>query len=122
MIIYKCDGHKFKGDIKCLSTYESFDGKNTPFRWITFDGSIINETLDAHTIQSGGLRHFCSRECLENFLFKNDMADRIRQGMKHLKMLHETIKKAENTDSEGECFEKLKQIAVELDEFYKPVE
>lgn len=67
MLIYKCDGESYTTGGKCESESEN----ELPERWLVISGKIKNGLYDAHYIECNGTRHFCSRRCLENFLFKD---------------------------------------------------
>lgn len=67
MLVYKCDGESFSTGKKCGNEVEN----ELPERWLSINGKIKNGLYDAHYIECNGLRHFCSRRCLENFLFKD---------------------------------------------------
>lgn len=91
MIIYKCDGERYSPDKKCGQTYEATSKDDKPYKWITINWSVKNELPDARLIEGNGLVHFCSRECLEFYLFKNNKADAIRKQHKLLLEAKETI-------------------------------
>jgi hypothetical protein len=65
MLVYKCDGESYIAGKKCTS--EARD--ELPTTWLLISGKIKNGLRDAHYIETNGTRHFCSRKCLENFLF-----------------------------------------------------
>jgi hypothetical protein len=67
MLVYKCDGKLYSTGIKCENEVQN----ELPERWLSINGQIKNGLHDAHYIECNGLRHFCSRRCLENFLFKD---------------------------------------------------
>jgi hypothetical protein len=67
MLIYKCDGESYSTGKKCESEAEN----ELPTRWLSITGKIKNGLYDAHYLECNGVRHFCSRRCLENFLFKD---------------------------------------------------
>lgn len=67
MIIYKCDGESFSTRKKCVNEEKD----ELPTRWLSITGKIKNGLDDAHYIECNGTRHFCSRRCLESFLFKD---------------------------------------------------
>lgn len=67
MLVYKCDGESFSTGKKCEREVEN----ELPARWLIITGNIKNGLYDAHYIECNGTRHFCSRRCLENFLFKD---------------------------------------------------
>jgi len=67
MKIYKCDGETFYGKIKCSSEIE----REEPNEWITIAGVVYNGLEDRKNISSGMELHFCSKKCLNNYLFKN---------------------------------------------------
>jgi len=71
MKIFKCDGHRFSDDKKCVNetTYE--DEKGNPKDWLTIDGSIYNNLPNSHLIYSSKLLHFCSCNCLYAYLLKD---------------------------------------------------
>lgn len=75
MIVYKCDGDSFGGG-KCSNEAKG----DMPEWWLMISGKIKNGLHDAHYIQANGTYHFCSRNCLENFFFKNENAARASQG------------------------------------------
>jgi hypothetical protein len=67
MLVYKCDGDSYSTGKKCGNEAEN----ELPERWLSISGKIKNGLYDAHYIECNGVRHFCSRRCLENFLFKD---------------------------------------------------
>ena len=67
MIVYKCDGESFTTGKKCEREAED----ELPDSWLMISGKIKNGLHDAHYLQTNGTRLFCSRRCLENFLFKD---------------------------------------------------
>lgn len=67
MLVYKCDGHLFSTRRKCSNEVTS----DLPEWWLTISGKIKNGLHDAHYIEANGTYHFCSKGCLENFLFKD---------------------------------------------------
>lgn len=67
MIAYKCDGQVY-GSKDCPTEWTG----GFPEHWLMIDGSIKNGLPDSHVITCDGGMHFCSRKCLENFLFKNE--------------------------------------------------
>lgn len=67
MLVYKCDGESYIASRKCSS--ESKD--ELPETWLMISGKIKNGLHDAHYLEANGTRHFCSRKCLESFLFKD---------------------------------------------------
>lgn len=72
MIVYKCDGSRYSDNFQCSSTFESkFEG-DKPYKWIYFNGSIVNEKDESRLKQGNGTFHFCSRACLDFFLWKNE--------------------------------------------------
>lgn len=89
MIIYKCDGSRYSDNTECGNTHRATDGGDMPKRWISINGNIKNGLSDARLIEGNGLIHFCSRECLEFYLFKNNKADAI---IKQHKLLLESKK------------------------------
>jgi len=90
MIVFKCDGERWAGE-KCKNECEAHTVDEKPFRWISINGSIKNELPDARLIEGHGLKHFCSRECLEYFLFKNEKAHLHRQANVILRESEKTI-------------------------------
>lgn len=91
MIIYQCDGERYSPSKKCTKTFEAKTEIDKPWQWLTISGKIKNELMDRRVIQSHGTMHFCSRECLEFYLFKNNKADAIRQQYKLLMEAAQTI-------------------------------
>jgi hypothetical protein len=79
MIIYKCDGESFGGK-KCSNEVT----RDMPEWWLMICGKIKNGLHDAHYIEANGTYHFCSRNCLENFFFKNENAARASQGTTYM--------------------------------------
>jgi hypothetical protein len=67
MLVYKCDGESYSTGNKCVSEAEN----EFPTRWLVISGKIKNGLHDAHYLEANGTRHFCSRRCLESFLFKD---------------------------------------------------
>lgn len=67
MLVYKCDGESYSTGKKCASQVEN----DLPEWWLLISGKIKNGLNDAHYLECNGTRHFCSRRCLENFLFKD---------------------------------------------------
>jgi hypothetical protein len=67
MKIYKCDGETFYGSVNCSNSIE----REEPTEWITISGVVNNGLKDRKNISSGMELHFCSKECLNNYLFKN---------------------------------------------------
>lgn len=67
MLLYKCDGESYSTRRKCSNEVP----RDLPEWWLTFSGKIKNGLHDAHYIEANGTYHFCSRRCLENFLFKD---------------------------------------------------
>lgn len=67
MLVYKCDGESYSTGKKCASEAED----ELPTRWLSITGNIKNGFHDAHYLECNGMKHFCSRRCLENFLFKD---------------------------------------------------
>ena len=125
MIIYKCDGHRYEDGKKCEATYEvTGDIKETPFRWITINGSIKNDTTDAHILEANGMHHYCSRMCLEFSLFKNGQAKEIAKQGKLLKEAYTTLKwmfenmKVENPDLQSDGFNLPANTITEIETFY----
>lgn len=80
MIIYKCDGNSFSTGKKCSNEVT----RDLPDWWLTINGSIKNGLHDAHYIEANGTYHFCSRRCLENFLFKDLNATSATTGNSHM--------------------------------------
>lgn len=67
MLVYKCDGESYSTGKKCDNEVED----ELPERWLSITGKIKNGLYDAHYLECNGTKHFCSRRCLENFLFKD---------------------------------------------------
>lgn len=67
MLLYKCDGESYSTRRKCSNEVT----RDLPEWWLTFSGKIKNGLHDAHYIEANGTYHFCSKRCLENFLFKD---------------------------------------------------
>jgi hypothetical protein len=67
MLVYKCDGESYSTGNKCKIEVQN----ELPTWWLSITGKIINGLYDAHYVECNGVRHFCSRRCLENFLFKD---------------------------------------------------
>ena len=67
MLVYKCDGELYSTGKKCVNEVEN----ELPERWLSITGNIKNGLYNAHYIECNGVRHFCSRRCLEYFLFKD---------------------------------------------------
>lgn len=83
MIVYKCDGKRFHGGIKCTNEREN----HLPESWITISGKIKNNHPQSHVIEFNGTVHFCSRECLELFFFKDQLpSPPIEQSMEIIKI------------------------------------
>jgi hypothetical protein len=68
MILYKCDGHTFSGGRKCANEIKH----DEPSFWLTISGSIKNGLHDSHVIEANGTMHFCSKNCLLAYLFKDN--------------------------------------------------
>lgn len=124
MIIYKCDGERFHDNKKCERFYESKSKDDKPFKWITINWSVNNELPDARLIQGNGLVHFCSRECLEFYLFKNNKAYAIGKQHKLLLEAKETISWMQenlgtvtNPDLQSDAFNIPTNTLVALDEY-----
>lgn len=71
MIVYKCDGKRFSNNAKCKSEYETKHADDFP-KWLTISGAIINNLPDRQSNNYNGELHFCSKTCLDFFLFKNE--------------------------------------------------
>lgn len=67
MLVYKCNGQSYSTFKKCENEVEN----ELPGSWLSITGKIKNGLRDAHYIECNGAWHFCSRRCLENFLFKD---------------------------------------------------
>lgn len=67
MLVYKCDGESYTTSKKCASEAQD----ELPETWLLISGKIKNGLHDAHYLETNGTRHFCSRRCLESFLFKD---------------------------------------------------
>lgn len=123
MLIYKCDGHRFKDGKKCENTYEVNDIKEHPFRWIVINGKIKNDSTDSHIIESNGMHHYCSRTCLEYAFFKNLNARDISKQFNLLKNAQETMRwmfdnmKVENPDLQSDGFNIPANTLTELEDY-----
>lgn len=71
MKVYKCDGKRFSDGVCCPSETSDENKDGNPEHWITIEGKIANDSRIAHCIIANGVRHFCSMECLKQFLFKD---------------------------------------------------
>ena len=69
MITYSCDGDQFFGNYKCPNK----EINEVPEKWMIIDAKSIINKLDNAKLNSmgNGTLHFCSKQCLNNFLFKN---------------------------------------------------
>jgi hypothetical protein len=67
MLVYKCDGESYSTGNRCKNEVEN----ELSTWWLSITGKIINGLHDAHYLECNGEKHFCSRRCLENFLFKD---------------------------------------------------
>lgn len=69
MITYSCDGKQFFGGYKCHKK----ETNEVPKNWLIIDVNYIENKLGNKRLNSmgGGILHFCSKECLNNYLFKN---------------------------------------------------
>lgn len=71
MRICKCDGKEFGSGKECNKQFIAKDGFKTPDGWISIEGKIYNNHKNAHVVESNGeTKDFCSKECLNNFLFQ----------------------------------------------------
>lgn len=74
LITYKCDGENSNGD-NC--NRQTFNTRN----WLSIDGEKIfirNELPNRRLIEANRMDdglHFCSKECLVNWLFKDSEDD-----------------------------------------------
>jgi hypothetical protein len=96
MLVYKCDGESYATSKKCKSEAEN----ELPERWLTIAGRIKNGLYDAHYLECNGTRHFCSRRCLENFLFK-DVNPPAESLATNTMITDPNVKQEEATQAEG---------------------
>lgn len=68
MITYKCDGQSYSTSKKCQNEVNH----DLPDWWLIINGKIKNGLFNAHYIEANGAYHFCSRNCLISFLFKDE--------------------------------------------------
>lgn len=128
MIIYKCDGERFSPARKCQSIYEAPSKDDKPYKWITINWSVKNELRDARLIEGNGLVHFCSRECLEFYLFKNNKADAIKKQHSLLVEAQKTITwmmenmKVDNPDLQSDSFNIPANTSEALKDYIKTME
>lgn len=106
MLVYKCDGESYSTGKKCASQVEN----NLPEWWLLISGKIKNGLNDAHYLECNGTRHFCSRRCLENFLFKDVNPASGQSGVNN--MLHDPNVKTEEQTA-GEAAEATNEQATE---------
>ena len=76
MRVFKCDGKRFSDGKQCVKETEYGSSQigseiEYPDHWITIRGKIVNSTNESHHLMSNCEHHFCSRQCLELFLFKD---------------------------------------------------
>lgn len=94
MLVYKCDGESFATGKKCASEVKN----DLPEWWLLISGKIKNGLHDAHYLECNGTRHFCSRRCLENFLFKDVNPTSGQAGVDYMNNNFDPGTKAEATD------------------------
>lgn len=97
MIVYKCDGESFTTGKKCEREAED----ELPDSWLMISGKSKNGLHDAHYLQTNGTRLFCSRRCLENFLFKDVNPPR-ESGTINMNTIDPGTKQEETQETTGE--------------------
>ena len=69
MIKFVCDNCKAENDF--VKSPECFNKKEVPGHWITVDFNYYNDMESdlRKVIVTHGLHHFCSQQCLNDYLF-----------------------------------------------------
>lgn len=73
MKIYKCDGEIYSNS-KCCEKEEYDEVGGSPEKWLTIKVDFISNQLPNARLLKAGEKslHFCSRQCLENYLFMDE--------------------------------------------------